>query len=261
VLFGTYQFRDPEEKKYAKLALIGDQTEFYVTESQGKSVMKSFSPIHTNYLKYNPNGSIPLIEITSDYTEITRELQLQYEKNLWYMGVCTLLAMLVMAAALWFFKQNKAMALQNVQDAYVGNIETLFQSVREQRHDFINHIQTIHAFLTLKHYDELQKYTNSLVGEIRVVNELINIKDPALIALIQAELTHIVFDYEFQHMDRLKLSPIKATDVIKILSNLIDNAFDAVAELDRTLRHVKITGHVLNNQLEFTVSNERTCHC
>ncbi|WP_028552722.1 sensor histidine kinase [Paenibacillus sp. UNC451MF] len=260
IYFGSYDYRDPHEKQYAQLALTKDTTIYYVTESNGKSVMKSFTPIHNSYLKYNAFSSPPLIAITSDYTEINNILHRHLMQIIWFMSVCTLLVLAIMGTILWIFKRNKERALQDVQEAYVGNIETLFQSVREQRHDFINHIQTIHGFLALKNYDELKKYTNTLVGEIRVVNELVNLKDPALIALIQAkyaqaESLHIQFEYDFEHMELLKTSPIKSTDVVKMLSNLIDNAFDATLDLEAGNRTVTVRGTIVNNQLHFLVRN------
>jgi hypothetical protein len=260
ILFGTYSFRDPEEKKHAARALDMDEIVFYQTKSQGKNIMRSFAPIHTNNMKYNTYSSVPLIEIASDNTELNKLLNEQLWRTIWFMGLCTVVALAIMTATLWIFRRNKKLALQEVEEAYVGNIDTLFQNVREQRHDFINHIQTIHAFLTLKHYDELHKYTNDLVGEIRIVNELFNIKDPALIALMQAKLTQaesldILCEYEFQHMDQLKLSPIKGTDIVKILSNLIDNSFDAVMDIEEENRIVEVTGSILNNQLQFVVRN------
>ncbi|WP_165842305.1 sensor histidine kinase [Paenibacillus xerothermodurans] len=260
VLFGSYEYRDPEEQKYAAMALASNGTVFYVTESKGKSVLKSFTPINAAHLKYHASGSLPLIEIASDYGEIEEALNQELRSTLMFMGICTLLALVIMAGILWLFKRNKKLAIQDVKEAYVGNIETLFQSVREQRHDFINHIQTIHAFVTLQRYDQLKKYTNTLVGEIQIIHELININDPALSALMQAKIAqaeslHIVCEYDFKHMDRLELSPIKATDVVKMFSNLIDNAFDATAELDKQHRRVKITGDVVNNQLLFKVGN------
>jgi anti-sigma regulatory factor (Ser/Thr protein kinase) len=260
VLFGNYQYRDAEEKKYAEMALTADETVFYFADANGKSVIKAFTPIHTDYLKYNANGAAPLVAIASDFSQINEAVNNELRETLLYIGLCTFLALVIMAAILWIYNKNKKLAIQDVQDAYVGNIEALFQSVREQRHDFINHIQTVHAFVTLKHYDQLKKYTNTLVGEIQIVNELININDPALIALMQAKITqaesqHIECEYDFKDMDRLQLSPIKATDVVKMLSNLIDNAFDATMELNNQDRKVKISGYVINNQIQFKVNN------
>jgi signal transduction histidine kinase len=260
VYFGQYTLRDADEQKYAQIALDTDKTAFYLTSSNGKPIIKSFTPLHTDNLKYDSAGFVPLIEIASDYSEIQRTLRQQLQQTILFMLLCTSLCLLIMAVISVILRRNKERAVQDVQDTYVGNIETLFQSIKEQRHDFINHIQTIHSFLTLKHYDEVQKYTKALVGEIRIVNELIDIDNPALIALIQAKITqaerlNIRFDYAFDQMAQLKLSPVKSTDIVKMLSNLIDNAFDATMELDPEHRRVKVTGDVVSGQLQFQVYN------
>ncbi|WP_197081121.1 sensor histidine kinase [Gordoniibacillus kamchatkensis] len=265
VLFGSYQYRDPKERDYAAAALSGNKTVFYLAEANGKSVMKSFTPITTeDYLKYHPQGSPLLIEIASDLGEVNKTLRHQLLQTAVFMACCTVVIIALMVLILWFFRKNKENALKNVQDAYLANINELFQSIREQRHDFINHIQTIHAFLQLKRYDDLQKYTNALVGEIRAVGELVNIRDPALIALMQAKLSQaesrgVRLDYEFAHMDQLQLSPVRSTDAVKILSNLIDNAFDATCELDPERRFVKVRGAARSGQIQFSVANTGAC--
>jgi len=260
VLFGSHSYRDAQEQYYAEMAINENRTVLYGTESQGKTVMKSFSPLVVDHLKYNSQDSPLLIEIAADYGEMENMVQPQLRRSMLFMIVCSVLVIAIMAVILRLLRKNKESALQNAQEVYVGNIETLFQSIREQRHDFINHIQTIHAFLSMKRYDDLHQYTNTLVGEIRVVGELVNIKDPALIALMhakisQAESLHIELEYDFQHMEQLKLSPIKATDVVKMLCNLIDNAFDATGELAPESRKIKVTGNISNGQLHFSVSN------
>jgi sensor histidine kinase regulating citrate/malate metabolism len=202
-----------------------------------------------------------LIEIASDNTEVMKTLQDQLRQTVMFMALCTLVIIAIMGLILWFFRKNKENALKTVQDAYLGNINTLFQSIREQRHDFINHIQTIHSFLQLKRYDDVKNYTNALVGEIRAIGELVNIQDPALIALMQAKLSQaesrgVELEYEFDEMDQLRLSPIKSTDVVKIISNLIDNAFDATTELEPQWRWVKVKGAVRGQQILFSVANK-----
>jgi anti-sigma regulatory factor (Ser/Thr protein kinase)/cell division protein FtsL len=260
VTFGDYKYRDADEKIYAQQALDSDQTVFYTTSSQGKTVFKSFTPIHLENLKYNALGEAPLIEVSSDYTQIERQLRHQLNQTLLFMLLCSCLSLAIMTVILMMYNRNKELAVQNVQETYVGNIETLFQSIREQRHDFINHIQTIHAFLTLKHYEEGQAYTKALVGEIRVINDLVNINNPPLIALMQAKLTQgecqeICFEHAFNQMEKLKLSPVKATDIVRIVSNLIDNAFDATMELEPEERYVRVEGDVISNHLQLKVVN------
>ncbi|MBP1154507.1 MULTISPECIES: ATP-binding protein [unclassified Paenibacillus] len=260
VLFGQYQYRDSDEKKYAQMALDTNQTVFYTTSSEDKTVFKSFTPIHKEFMKYNATGAAPLIEISYDYTEVEQLLQKQLQNTLFFMLICTGLSLAIITFMFILYNRKKERAVQDVQDAYAGNMETLFQSIREQRHDFINHIQTINAFLTLKHYEELHSYTKTLVGEIRVVNDLVNINNPPLIALFQAKLTQaerqrICFEHAFNQMEKVKFSPVKATDMVKLLSNLIDNAFDATMELDQQYRYVKVEGDVNNQQLQLRVVN------
>ncbi|WP_248928278.1 sensor histidine kinase [Paenibacillus hamazuiensis] len=261
VLFGDYKYRDAEEKKYAQLAIDSDTSVYYVATSDGKEILKSFTPIRADYLKYNPAGAPPLIEISIHADPIQEKLSEQLNQTLFFMFVCTCLSLALMGVMFMLTQRKKEEAVQEVQETYAGNIETLFQSIREQRHDFINHLQTIHGFLTMKHYDELQAYTEALVGEIRVVNDLVNINNPPLIALLQAKIAQaerlqISFEHVFGQMDKLKLSAVKATDIVKMLSNLIDNAFDASMELDPDHRFVTVEGDIVGNQLQLKVAND-----
>ncbi|ALS20788.1 MULTISPECIES: sensor histidine kinase [Paenibacillus] len=260
VLFGKYRYKSPDDKEFGQKALETKNTVFYTTISEGKQVFKSLTPIHGDYIKYNAAGTPPLIEISYDYTEIQQLLQKQFSNTLLFMLICIGISLAIIASIFILYNRNKELAVQDVQDAYAGDIETLFQSIREQRHDFINHIQTINAFLTLKQYEELHSYTKTLVDEIRVVNDLVNINNPPLIALFQAKLTQaeskqIRFEYAFSQMEKVKLSPVKATDIVRLLSNLIDNAFDASMELNPENRFIRVEGEVVHHQLQLKVMN------
>ena len=259
-LYGQYRYRDAQEQYYAEMAINDSRTVMYSAESEGRHVMKSFSPLVMDSLKYNRQDSPLLIEIAADYGEMERLIQPSLWRSMLFMAACSAFVVAILIFVLRLLRKNKESALQDAQDVYVGNIETLFQSIREQRHDFINHIQTIHAFLSMKRYDDLHQYTQSLVGEIRVVGELVNIKDPALIALMHAKISqadslHVQLEHDFKRMDQLKLSPIKATDVVKMLCNLIDNAFDATGELAPEARSVRVSGNITGRHLQFRVSN------
>ncbi|TBL75650.1 sensor histidine kinase [Paenibacillus thalictri] len=261
VLFGQYEYRDQDEKRYAQLALNSGKTVYYQTVSGTRPIFKSFSPVQTSYVKYNPAGEVPLIEISSDYSQMNQMLNQRLNETLWFMAFCSCLCLIVLGLIFIGYSRNKKNAVRTVQDSYTESMEMLFQSIREQRHDFINHIQTIHGFLAIKQYGELEAYTKSLVGEIRLISGLVDINNPPLIALLQAKLSQaeqldIRFEHRFSHMDKLKLQAIKATDVVKILSNLIDNAFDAAMEFEPERRFVRVEGEVAGDGLvKLTVSN------
>ena len=121
-------------------------------------------------------------------------------------------------------------------------INQLFHSIRAQRHDFMNHVQTIHSLAELNKMDELKAYTSELTGEIRQMNDIINIGNPAIAALIrakisQAELLKVRFETNINDMNKMELG-VKSLDMTRIFGNLIDNAYDEVMNYpeERTYR-------------------------
>ena len=97
------------------------------------------------------------------------------------------------------------------------------------RHDFTNHIQVLHGLLQLEKTDQARQYLSSLSKEVQAIKSLkLNIDHPGLSILLQtkkltAQNHHIDMDFTLSQND---FNKIKTTDLIKILSNLIDNAID-----------------------------------
>lgn len=260
-LFGSYTYKDPLDIQYIQAAIKSNDTVFFKTEINGRKVIKSLTPIETTYLSYKKSSKNPLmLQITADYSVISSTLKHQLNETIGFMITVTVAIILIILFVLWLLRKRSAQNLQDVEAAYIDNIDNLFVSIREQRHDFNNHIMTLQTMITLNKFEELKEYTKSLVGEARMINETINIGNPALCALIQAKMavattSNINFEHEFKQMQALKLETLKSTDLVKILSNLIDNAFDATKSADKPIKSVKVTGEVLANQLTFAVSN------
>jgi hypothetical protein len=262
VLFGEYNYRDSDDKTYIEEALQTNKTVFYNMKVNGKEIVKSFAPIRSSYLKYTPKQSPMMIEIAADYSAIQTTLHRQLQKTFMFMIAASLIAVLIIYTTLWIARRGNEQAALHVQETYVDNVENLFLSMKEQRHDFNNHIATIAGMLQMNHYAEVREYTRSLVGETKAINDILNINNPALCALVQAKMavaatSHITFEHDFRNMSHVVIKTVKATDLVKILSNLIDNAFDAVKLIDDPKRHyVSIKGEVVGPQLQFTVTNK-----
>lgn len=157
------------------------------------------------------------------------------------------------------FKHYREEAVKVAQDTYIEEINALFQSIRSQRHDFINQVQTIHSLTKLKHYDELEKFTGEIAGEIHMINDYMNIGHPAIAALVrsklsQAEAYHIKFTHDIKAVKLTALAG-QALDINRILGNLIDNAFDEVLNYEEGLRTVNLYGREQDNGLHITISN------
>jgi hypothetical protein len=250
VLFGTYNNKDQKDMEFVKTAYSSNKPTSFETTIDGKSMLKTFIPLQLEYPV--------VIGLVSDLTPINAYLDTLLKKLRFVITMVTLVAMVLIHFIIRYYSRNKEKAAQFVQDLYVDNIDQLFTSVKEQRHDFNNQISTIQSMVLKGEYAELQKFTNEMVGEASELNDIININSPALCALIQAKITQamdrkIAFEYELIKMGDLSLGVLKSTDLVKIISNLIDNAFDAVEMYDDADRIVKLTGYVNGQQLHFSV--------
>lgn len=146
------------------------------------------------------------------------------------------------------------------QDTYIRDLTHMFASIRGQRHDFANHVQVMYSMLALKKYEQLQTYMEEVVNEIQSTNvAIVDLPSPALAALVQAKAAiaaekNIQFDYLI-HTTSLTFNSVTCIDLVRIIGNLVDNAFDEVVKLPEAERGVHLEMFVHNNELYITVIN------
>jgi len=131
----------------------------------------------------------------------------------------------------------EAIALQKdfntLMESYDKTSE-LNNTLREQRHDFLNHIQIIHGLIEMDNHKEASDYMEDVYSEIQSVNKIMKTKSPAVNALLQVkENSCISKDIEFKIMSTTRLEkPVMETwDICGILGNLIDNAIHAAEKV------------------------------
>lgn len=151
-------------------------------------------------------------------------------------------------------------AISSTQAVYVEDINSMFASVRGQRHDFLNHVQVIHAMAQMGKLEQLQSYTKTLVQETREVSDIINHASPVLAAFAQAKSTvalgrDISFECELPDRWDVPETAVSTLDLIKILGNLVDNAFDESALLPSGQRSVSVKIVVTEQQIALEVAN------
>ncbi|WP_411345413.1 sensor histidine kinase [Paenibacillus sp. WLX1005] len=224
-----------------------------VTETyNGQQVLKTFIPVELTYPA--------IIMVVSDLTDLQGRLSEQLLLISLSIILCTFIIIAIVLAVIAMLNRRTEAVAQSVQNVYLENIDALFNSIKEQRHDFNNHVNTIQLLVKMKKYDDLSAYTAELVGESIAMNQIININLPAMSALIQAKMTQaydrkIRFEYEIANLKSVQFGTVKSTELVKIVSNLIDNAFDAVTETENADKLVKVTGSIRGEQLTFTVGN------
>lgn len=155
---------------------------------------------------------------------------------------------------------TRAEAIRSTQALYVDDINHMFTSVRGQRHDFLNHVQVIHAMAQMGKYDQLKAYTATLVQETREVSDIVNHASPALAAFAKAKTTvalgrGIAFRTELPSKWNVPDTEINTLDLIKILGNLVDNAFDESMALPIEQRSVLATVRADDRSLTLLVEN------
>ena len=146
----------------------------------------------------------------------------------------------------------------HLQAVYIDTLDELYTAIRSERHDIINHLQTIYGFNKLGYVEEVQYYLDELLGGNILSNEFIITGTPGLTALLYiksgiARTNDIQFKVSVDKpLDRLKVSPY---EINNILGNLINNAFDAVMSLHSSQRIVNLHIGGDDEDYVFKVSN------
>lgn len=157
----------------------------------------------------------------------------------------------------WYMRELKK-EVGDTEDTYQMELKSLISSVQSLRHDFSNHIQVIQGLLQLGEHDKALDYLNTLSKEVNVIESIkIDVSNPGLSVFLQtkklsAQNHNIDIQFEVLHDS---FDKIKTTDLIKILSNLIDNAIEATVELPEEERKIDIVCKVDSNKYIFEITN------
>ena len=117
----------------------------------------------------------------------------------------------------------------------MGNMETLNNTLRAQRHDFLNHLQVVYSLMEMEEYGEANSYIEKVYGDITSLSRVMKTANPAINALLRVKVAtcekqniQVTLDIRSPWKDL----PIPGWEMCKVLSNLIDNAADALEEVE-----------------------------
>lgn len=168
---------------------------------------------------------------------------------------------LLMLISLYFLikyvqQRNVDVAISS-QQAISENVMELVNSVKGQRHDYLNHLQVVCGLARQDKIAELNEYLRELLQETSYYNEILKIENPIISALInskisQANLKGINLKVDIK--STFNGFEVAAMNIARILANLIDNAIDAVLT-DGLEKKVSVTIDEDGQLLICTVSN------
>lgn len=141
-----------------------------------------------------------------------------------------------MGLILYNNRYNSALQETNSQ------LETLNNTLRSQRHDFMNHLQVVYSLMELDDYKEARDYIERVYSIIQKVNRTLRTSIPAVNALIQAKVisaerndTAVRINITTS-LDKLTIPP---WEFCRIIGNLIDNAIYAL-QMAENIEHKEL---------------------
>ncbi len=143
-------------------------------------------------------------------------------------------------------------------DDTIEAMEDLNNTLRAQRHDFLNHLQVVYSLMEMEEYNEANAYIEKVYGAITSVSRVMKTANPAINALLQVKLGEcekmgIQVDLNIQ--SAWKNLPVPGWEMCKVLSNLLDNAIDALEEVEVSERRLTLMLTEELRSFRFSVTN------
>jgi len=113
----------------------------------------------------------------------------------------------------------------------ISNLENLNNSLRAQRHDFLNHLQVVYGLIQLEEYKAAGEYIDKVYDEIQKVSRVLRTASPAVNALLQAKIMQAEKKNILTEVfitSRLENMPVPSWDLCRVLGNILDNAITAL---------------------------------
>ena len=146
----------------------------------------------------------------------------------------TIAALVTLGAALDIREALAARRKSDEADALgdmVGQMDELNRALRAQRHDFLNHLQVVFSLIEMEEYKEAGDYIEKVYGDMQSVSRAMRTDSPAINALLRAKLADCENAGILTQLDAAgswQSLPMPVWEFCRVLSNLIDNAIDAL---------------------------------
>lgn len=146
----------------------------------------------------------------------------------------------------------------------ISEVQSYSEDLRAQTHEFTNKLYVLSCLLQLGEYDEAVNMIQSETVDLQIKNRILfnQLDDTKIQAVLLGKLgkaSEKKIDFDIDSNSSLKRLPnhIELTHLIVIIGNLLDNAFEAVAENPKG-SHVTFFATNLGNDIIFEVHDNGT---
>ncbi|NRD76645.1 GHKL domain-containing protein [Bacillus sp. BRMEA1] len=258
VVDGKFHYETPLDKKYSTEAIQTKRVISKVIKIDDKQILKTYMPINLEI-----NGNIKrnkmITIISSDYSIIKDSLWKKEVQALLVTFIIFVIGILLTVMLTRYIKRQ-SLILANVQAIFSDNIKQLLNTIQEHQHDFKHHLFTLQGLLNLKRYQDMDEYISNLTKVQVSIGEDISINITALKGLIRTKISeavdkHIQFSHHFEKLEALNLDDMKLMNLIRVIGNILNNAFHAVMSNDESNRKVIIRGNIKDEHIVFKLYN------
>jgi two-component system, LytTR family, sensor histidine kinase AgrC len=156
------------------------------------------------------------------------------------------------------YKREEKRKIYDAESTHVEEFRSLVSSVRSDRHDLNNHLTVISGLIKINNYEAANKYITEMIGDIRINNKALAINNPILASMLYSKMDTyknegITFNITITSESIVNL--LSSTDLIRLLSNLLDNAYEATLELPVIQRLVQLEMLELDKNIILKVCN------
>ncbi len=127
---------------------------------------------------------------------------------------------------------------QQLQES-LSRLENLNNTLRAQRHDFMNHLQVVYSLVEMDEFKSAAEYIEKVYNDIQKTSRILKTSNPAVNALLQAKLITCEkagIAVELNVATQLKDLKIPSWEFCRVLGNLLDNAIYALEEEKQAMR-------------------------
>ncbi|MFE8697166.1 sensor histidine kinase [Cytobacillus sp. FJAT-53684] len=148
--------------------------------------------------------------------------------------------------------------IQLTETTHEEQFRSFVASVRSDRHDLNNHLTVISGLIKINNFSGAESYINEIIGEVKINNQALLVHNPVLASMLYSKMEkfqkgEISFRSNIKSEQITRL--ISSTDLIRLISNLLDNAYDAAMELPVGKRLIAFEMTETDQELQLIVKN------
>ncbi len=165
--------------------------------------------------------------------------------------VTVAMALVLTHKLLYIAKQDSLVKSQHYQNEKLWELN---QIIKTQRHDFVNHLQTVYGLIQLGMPEEAEAFISELYTEVQASGEVMRLALPELSALLLAKTgfaSRHDISFKIEVESDLSSLSIRPFDLVTIAGNLINNALEAVENLPPGERQMQFS--VFENSRSFII--------